>query len=103
MTEGHLSFFMILAGLVLAVGIFVALFFVSAPYGRHIRKGWGPLIANHYGWVLMESPAALVFGALFALGTVPKALPGLLFFAMWELHYVHRAFIYPWTIRDGRK
>ncbi len=103
MSEGKINMLFILIGLAVATGVFVALFFVSAPYGRHIRKGWGPLIANQPGWVLMESPAALVFGALFAVGTVPKALPGLLFFAMWELHYVHRAFIYPWTIRDGKK
>ena len=45
----------------------------------------------------------LVFALCFAVGTAPKNLPILLFFALWELHYVHRAFIYPITIRDGRK
>ncbi len=103
MSESHLNFFMILGGLALAAGVFVALFFVSAPYGRHIRKGWGPVIPNQTGWLLMEAPSALVFAALFAVGSAPKNLPILLFFALWELHYVHRAFIYPWTIRDGRK
>ncbi len=96
-------FALILAGLAVAVGVFIALFFISAPYGRHARRGWGPLIHNQLGWLLMESPAAIVFAVFFALGTAPRSLPILLFFVLWQLHYVHRAFIYPFTIRDGRK
>ena len=98
-----LSLFLILVGLAVATAVFVALFFVSAPYGRHIRRGWGPLIPNLFGWIIMETPAVLVFALCFAIGTAPKNLPILLFFALWELHYVHRAFIYPLTIRDGYK
>jgi 3-oxo-5-alpha-steroid 4-dehydrogenase 1 len=98
-----LHFFLILAGLVVAIAVFIALFFVSAPYGRHARRGWGPMIPNHYGWLIMESPAALIFAWFFAVGTDPKNLVLTLFFILWELHYVHRAFIYPWTIRDGHK
>jgi 3-oxo-5-alpha-steroid 4-dehydrogenase 1 len=89
--------------LVVAAAVFIALFFVSAPYGRHARRGWGPLIPNHLGWFIMESPSAIGMAIFFALGTAAKNLPILLFFVLWELHYVHRAFIYPWTIRDGRK
>ena len=103
MSEGKFNFFLILGGLAVAAGVFAALFFVSAPYGRHLRKGWGPLIPNRFAWVLMESPAVVVFGVCFALGNVLKNLPILLFFAIWELHYIHRAFIYPLTIRDGFK
>jgi 3-oxo-5-alpha-steroid 4-dehydrogenase 1 len=103
MINAKLNFFLILAGLVVAAGVFIALFFVSAPYGRHTRRGWGPMIPNHLSWFIMESPSALLFALFFALGTVSKNLPILLFFVLWELHYVHRAFIYPWTIRDGHK
>src|SRR5512146_2272598 len=103
MTEGQIQIILILAGLGAAVGVFVALFFVSAPYGRHFHGGWGPTLPNLLGWVLMESPSALVFGLCFALGSAPKNPPLVLFFGMWELHYVHRAFIYPLTLRDGNK
>ncbi|GAP15768.1 predicted membrane protein [Longilinea arvoryzae] len=103
MIEGKLNFFVVLAGLAVAAGVFAALFFISAPYGRHLRRGWGPLIANQSSWIIMESPAALVFAVCFALGSVPRNLPILVFFALWELHYIHRAFIYPFTIRDGHK
>jgi 3-oxo-5-alpha-steroid 4-dehydrogenase 1 len=103
MIESRLQLYTILAGLGVAVGVFVVLIFVSAPYGRHIRRGWGPLISNLYGWTIMEAPASLGFATCFAFGTAPKNLPLILFFSLWELHYVHRAFIYPLTIRDGHK
>lgn len=103
MIESTVNFFMILAGLAIAAGVFAALFFISVPYGRHIRRGWGPLMANKFGWILMEMPAVLVFAICFAVADVPRNLPILLFFVLWEMHYVHRAFIYPFTIRDGNK
>lgn len=103
MIERALSLIMVLAGMAAAVGAFTALLHISAPYGRHLRRGWGPLIRNLHGWVIMEAPAALLFAALFAIGGAPRTLPIWLFLTLWELHYVHRAFIYPLTIRDGRK
>jgi 3-oxo-5-alpha-steroid 4-dehydrogenase 1 len=103
MIESRLQLIMILGGLTVAAGVFAALIFVSAPYGRHLRRGWGPLIPNLFGWMIMEAPAPLVFAACFVVGTSPKNLPLILFLSLWELHYVHRAFIYPLTIRDGHK
>ncbi len=103
MIEHKLQIFMIMVGLVVAAAVFAVLFFVSAPYGRHIRRGWGPLIPNNLGWIIMETPAVLVFAICFAGGSAMKNLPILLFFGLWELHYVNRALIYPLTIRDGRK
>lgn len=99
----NLRMLFILVGIAVALGVFVLLFFISAPYGRHARRGWGPLIPNHIGWFIMESPSVIIMAMLFALGDATKTIPVLLFFALWELHYVHRAFIYPWTIRDGHK
>jgi 3-oxo-5-alpha-steroid 4-dehydrogenase 1 len=103
MNENPLSFFTILGGLAVSLGVFVTLLFISAPYGRHARQGWGPQISNLSAWIIMESPAALAFGVCFASGTVPKNILLWLFFVLWELHYVHRAIIYPLSIRSGRK
>ncbi len=46
MSAARLNFFVILNGLALASGVFVALFFVSAPYGRHIRRGCRAFIGH---------------------------------------------------------
>lgn len=102
MSEGQLQFFGILFGLATAGGVFVALFFVKAPYGRHSRQGWGPLISSPLGWVIMESPAVLVFGVFFITANTPKNLLMKFFFVLWEMHYVYRAFIYPMTLRNRR-
>lgn len=80
-----------------------ALLFVSAPYGRHVREGWGPSLPSRVGWIVMESPAVLLFAAIYASGahraeTVPLVLLG-----MWQLHYVHRTFIFPFRMRATGK
>ena len=53
MIGDKLNIFMFLAGLVVATADFAALFFVKAPYGRHICSGWGPVISNHFAWVII--------------------------------------------------
>ena len=87
----------------LAAVTFIALLYISAPYGRHKRRGWGPSLSNRLGWLLMESPSVLIFGILFYIGEAPKTLPMIIYFGFWQAHYIHRAFIYPFMIRNGRK
>jgi len=94
---------LILAWLVLALANCLILFFVTAPYGRHARRGWGPTIPSRWGWIVMEAPAAIVFGACFILGGAGKTITTGIFFLLWEVHYIHRAFIYPWSRRGGGK
>lgn len=88
---------------VLAVVVFVALFFVVAPYGRHARSSWGPRIGDRLGWIIMEAAAPLVFAVCFAVGTNTKTAAELAFFGLWEVHYIHRAFIYPLGLRGEAK
>ncbi|MFC1901669.1 DUF1295 domain-containing protein [Chloroflexota bacterium] len=83
----------------LGAAVFIALFFVVAPYGRHLRRGWGSTIGNRTGWVIMEAPAPLVFAVCFWLGGSPVTVTALVFLAMWEAHYLHRAFLYPLGLR----
>lgn len=83
--------------------VFVTLFFVSAPYGRHIRSGWGPLISNRLSWLLMEAPSPILMLVFFLVGSAPKNLVAVIFLLMWQAHYLHRAFIYPFMISDGQK
>lgn len=89
--------------LIVAVIVFPLLFFIAAPYGRYTRRGWGPQLPNWLGWLLMESVSAVLMLVMFILGDAPRTVPLILFLLMWEAHYIHRAFIYPFTLRDKWK
>jgi 3-oxo-5-alpha-steroid 4-dehydrogenase 1 len=88
--------------LALAPVVFVLLLKVKAPYGRYIRSGWGPVLDNRTGWLIMESAAVLVFGAI-VLFYAEWNWTSTILFILWQVHYCHRAFIYPRTLKDGRK
>ena len=85
----------------IAVCVFVVLQFVAAPYGRHARPGWGPTIHRTAGWVIMESPAVIVFVACFLVSGRRDPV-SLVFLGLWLLHYAWRAFIYPFRLRGGQ-
>jgi 3-oxo-5-alpha-steroid 4-dehydrogenase 1 len=89
--------------LVLAVPTFVGLRFITAPYGRYRRSGWGPSLPARVAWVLMESPAPLLFAGVYLTGRHRAGLVPLLLLTLWELHYVHRTFIYPVWMRPGAR
>lgn len=99
MTQSTVFNAVIIAWFVLAVGIFVSLFFIAAPYGRHSRRGWGPSLTNRAGWIVMEAPSALVLALCFVFGTLRGTATAWVFLLLWEAHYVHRAFIYPLELR----
>lgn len=91
-------------GMFLAAAITVAsVFFVTAPYGRHARGGWGPSISTRAGWILMEAPAALVFLLVFLLGRHRDSVPALVLASAWLGHYGYRAFVYPFRLRAPEK
>ena len=81
-----------------AICTFVYLFFQSAPYGRHIKKGWGINISARLGWVVMESPCVIL---MIAYGLIVKDQLNVvheIFLLLWLTHYIHRTFIYPFAI-----
>jgi protein-S-isoprenylcysteine O-methyltransferase Ste14 len=88
-----------------AVGVivFIALFFIVAPYGRHARKGWGYSIGSKLAWIMMEAPSPIVFGLCFLLGDIRINAVVLIFLALYEAHYIHRAFIYPFSLRGTER
>lgn len=88
----------------LALVVFVTLFFVSAPYGRHRRDGWGPTIDATTGWVLMELPAVVLMVVYYGTGNRRGDLVALAFLLMWQVHYVHRTLVFPFRLRGrGRR
>ena len=94
-------FDLLLIGMVaLAAVVFAALYFVRAGYGR-LRDGrWGPKIDNRIGWILMEAPVFLAMTALCLCSPRRNEAAPLVFFALFQLHYLHRAFIYPMLFKS---
>ena len=86
----------------LAPIVFVALLFVTAPYGRHTRRTWGRRMDNRLGWIIMEAPAAIVFGICFLLGEYKTGATSLMFLVLWETHYIYRSFFFPRKLK-GRQ
>ena len=78
-------------------------FFVAAPYGRYARRGWGATVSDRMGWVVMECISPILFAVCFAIGGNEKNMVSLIFFCLWEAHYLHRAFIYPFYSRTTTK
>jgi len=87
----------------LGVVTLVSLFFVVAPYGRHVRKGWGPQIPARVGWVVMEAPASLAFLAIYLYGEHRFEPAPLAMLALWQFHYVQRAFVFPFRMKISGK
>lgn len=83
--------------LAVALVVFVVLFFVSAPYGRHSREGWGPRINNRLGWLVMEAPAPIGM-SIMMVQVESFALVHAVVLGLWWSHYGYRAFIYPLTL-----
>ena len=47
----------LIAWIIIAMLVFISLFFVAAPYGRYFRRSFGPYINGRLGWIIMEAPA----------------------------------------------
>ncbi len=92
-----------LSWLGLALAVFVLLLFISAPYGRHGRAGWGPTVGNRSGWLIMEVPAVATMALCLLLAT--RAISGLalVFLAIWEFHYLYRAFVFPFLTTSKKR
>ncbi len=90
---------------VMAVIVFVALFFFKAGYGYLSTSNWGPKISNRTAWVIMEAPAfifLLYHTVRFAASGVDTGNSKLVLYIMaglFLLHYFQRSFIFPFLMR----
>jgi len=87
----------------LAAAAMLALLLVTAPYGRHARPGWGPTIPSRLAWILMESPAVVLFAAVYALGDRAWQAVPLVLGSLWMFHYIHRTLVFPFRVRERGK
>ncbi|TSA25235.1 MAG: DUF1295 domain-containing protein [Bacteroidetes bacterium] len=96
-------YFVVYVWIAIALVIFPIVLRVTAPYGRHTTKKWGALINNRVGWIIMESPALLVFATFFLCGSAIHTVVNWIFFGLWVLHYINRTFIFPFRLRTRGK
>jgi protein-S-isoprenylcysteine O-methyltransferase Ste14 len=93
----------ILLEFALAVATYIALQFMKAPYGRYSRPGWGVLVPARVGWIVMESPAVVLFVVVFLLGAHRNEPAPIVLLLIWQSHYVYRTLIYPFLMRPGSR
>jgi len=86
-----------LAGIVASL----ALWRIPAPYGRHVRPGWGPVLPPGWAWFCMESPGAWILAGMMLAGRPCQLLPAL-FGLLWIGHYFYRGFLYPALLRSTK-
>jgi len=102
MTEARVFDVLVWSWFGIAAITVVALFWLSAPYGRHARAGWGPTMPARWGWVAMELPAVVTIAVCFAVRP-PSTTPTWVMFALWQVHYLHRSLVFPFRMRGGHK
>ncbi len=86
-----------------AAAVFGLLFMLNAPYGRFHRSGWGPDIPARQAWFFQEFPAFATILVLFILSNKSPNVTSWIFLFIWELHYFHRTFVYPFRFGSGAK
>jgi 3-oxo-5-alpha-steroid 4-dehydrogenase 1 len=86
-----------------AVLVFVALQFFEAGYGYLFDRRYGSPVPNKLGWVLMESPVFVAMCVLWALSERQWDVVPLVLFAMFQLHYFQRSFVFPLLMRGNSK
>lgn len=87
----------------LALGVFVALYFFEAGYGYLFDRRYGKPIPNKIGWILMESPVFIVMSILWITSDRGWQTAPLILFLMFQSHYLQRAFIFPLLLRGDSK
>ena len=83
--------------------VFIMLYFVTAPYGRHFREGWGPSIPSRASWFLMELPAMVVIAAVVLFDERRANSLALVLLGLWEMHYIYRTCLFPLLMKDNGK
>lgn len=89
--------------IVLACVVFPVQLFITAPYGRHTKRTWGVTIPNNIGWVLMETPALVLFLFFIMTGKAEKNAVVYIMAGLFCLHYINRSLIYPFRINTQGK
>ncbi len=88
---------------ILAVVVFIALFFVEAGYGVFYNKKWGLPINNKLGWVLMELPVFVIMLVLWLRSSRVDNVACIVILAIFVIHYLQRSLVFPFLMRGKSK
>ena len=88
---------------VLALAVFIALYFFEAGYGYLFNPKYGFPIPNRIGWVLMESPVFIAMMLLWWFSDARFDAASVALLVLFQTHYLQRSFIFPMLIRGNSK
>ena len=88
---------------IIALFVFIGLQFFEAGYGYLFDRRYGPPVNNKVGWVLMESPVFIMMCVLWTMSDRQWDVVPLVLFAVFQLHYFQRSFIFPLMMRGNSK
>ncbi|MBW7892339.1 MAG: DUF1295 domain-containing protein [Chitinophagaceae bacterium] len=86
-----------------ALVIFVVLLFITAPYGRHTKTTWGPLIDNRLGWIIMEVFVLVVLYCFVLKGQNKQSVTNYIILSFFTLHYLNRSLVFPFRLKTRGK
>lgn len=84
---------------VMALFVFIALYFIKAGYGMFRTAKWGISINNKLAWVLMEAPVFFIMLVLWVHSGVGTMVPEFIFLLLFLLHYFQRSFVFPFLLK----
>ncbi len=88
---------------VLALAVFIALYFFEAGYGYLFNPKYGFPIPNRIGWVLMEFPVFIAMMLLWWFSDARFDAASVALLVLFQTHYLQRSFIFPMLIRGNSK
>ncbi|XP_027066055.1 steroid 5-alpha-reductase DET2-like [Coffea arabica] len=98
LSDQHVFNYSLIFFLVITPPTIIALRYLTAPYGKHQRPGWGPTIPAPLAWFLMESPTLWLTLLLFPFGKNHSNPTAQILILPYLIHYFHRTVIYPLTL-----
>src|SRR5690554_1211086 len=91
------------AWIALGIAVFIILNFITAPYGRHTKTTWGPLIDNKLGWFIMEFFLLVVLFYFILTGINEQSIVNIIITGLITIHYLDRSIIFPIRIQTKGK
>ncbi len=67
----------------------------ATRYGRYMKDGQKRTVPALMGWLMFESPQVLAFATTFWWTAQQPSALAIGIFVVWQLHYTHRALLYP--------